>query len=56
MTDHKFNEEMTSENNRHEYENKICPKEGLSEIQNLEATLSTQTKGQKICEIFKKMI
>jgi hypothetical protein len=34
MTDHNFNEERGSENNRHEYENKICLKEGMPEIQN----------------------
>jgi hypothetical protein len=29
MTYHNFNEEMESENSRHEYENKICLKECL---------------------------
>jgi len=56
MTDHKFNEEMGSENNRHEYENKICLKEGVPEIQNPEAALSVQTAGQKMCGIFKNRI
>jgi len=55
MTYHNFNEEMESESNRHEYENKICLKEGVPEIQNPEAALSTQTEGQ-MCGIFKKRI
>jgi len=56
MTDHKFNEEIGSENNRHEYENKIGLKEGVPGIQNPEAALSTQTAGLKMCGIFKNRI
>lgn len=42
---------MGSENDRYEYENKICLKEGVSEIQNPEAALSTQTKAEDVWDI-----
>lgn len=47
---------MESENNRHEYENKICLKERVPEIQNPEAALSTQNERQKMCGICKTRI